>query len=66
MTDNVQPVGVFHQTLLNIAQLALGCVLGYLDFRFADRDWRARYPKLDAWYAELAQRPSFTETRPDA
>ena len=51
---------------LNIAQLALGCALGYLDFRFEERDWRARCPKLNAWYAELAQRPSFTETRPDA
>ena len=51
---------------LNIAQLALGCALGYLDFRFESYDWRARCPGLKAWYAELAQRPSFTETRPDA
>ncbi len=51
---------------LNIAQLALGCALGYLDFRFEGYDWRARCPGLKAWYAEIAQRPSFTETRPDA
>src|SRR6266404_3025154 len=33
---------------LDIAQIALTCVLGYADFRFADCGWRKAYPALDA------------------
>src|SRR5512138_1772028 len=35
---------------LDIGTIALGCVLGYLDFRFADLDWRKANPKLSRWY----------------
>ena len=35
-----------------------------LDFRLADWDWRSRYPKLAAWYAEAAKRPSMQATQP--
>ena len=49
---------------LELAQIALGCLLGYLDFRFADRGWRDSCPGLAAWFAELGQRPSFATTRP--
>ena len=50
----------------SLADIAVGCALGYLDFRFPDIDWRATYPNLDKLYAKLMQRPSFTDTAPPA
>ena len=49
---------------LDMGQIALACALGYLDFRHADRDWRAGRPHLAAWEAEFAARPSMQATRP--
>jgi len=49
---------------LTIGQIAVGCTLGYLDFRFGDEDWRPAHPKLAAWHAEFAKRPSMLETVP--
>ena len=43
---------------LNISQIALTCVLGYADFRFADCGWRKAYPKLDAFHQKMLERPS--------
>jgi glutathione S-transferase len=43
---------------LDISQIALTCVLGYADFRFADCGWRAAYPKLDAFHQRMLERPS--------
>src|ERR1700732_1972960 len=43
---------------LDIVQIALTCVLGYADFRFAERRWRTAYPKLDAFHARMLSRPS--------
>ena len=43
---------------LDIAQIALTCVLGYADFRFADCGWRKAYPKLDAFHQKMLERPS--------
>jgi glutathione S-transferase len=40
--------------------------LGYLDFRQAERDWRAGRPRLSAWYDRFAARPSMQETLPKA
>jgi len=39
-------------------------VLGYLDFRFADDDWRAGHPGLAAWYETFAKRPSMVASVP--
>jgi glutathione S-transferase len=43
---------------LDISQIALVCVLGYADFRFADCGWRKAYPKLDAFHEKVMARPS--------
>jgi len=51
---------------LDIGTLTLGCALGYLDFRYADYDWRSAHPGLAAWYASASQRPSLAETAPPA
>lgn len=47
-----------------LADIAVGCTLGYLDFRFAAIDWRAQHPNLARLYEKLVARPSFTDTRP--
>jgi glutathione S-transferase len=49
---------------LSLADIAVGCALGYLDFRFPDIDWRTPYPNLGKMQERLMQRPSFTETQP--
>jgi glutathione S-transferase len=43
---------------LDISQIALACVLGYADFRFADCGWRKSFPKLDAFHEKMLTRPS--------
>ena len=47
---------------MSLADIAVGCALGYLDFRFAYIDWRSDHPSLAALYERLAQRPSFQDT----
>src|ERR1700688_476848 len=49
---------------LDIAQIALACVLGYADFRFADCGWRKAYPKLDAFHEKMLARPSVKISAP--
>lgn len=51
---------------LNIGQIAMGAVLGYLDFRHADREWRAAHPHLAAWEADFSSRASMQQTLPPA
>lgn len=48
----------------DMPRIALACALGYLDFRHAARDWRASRPRLAAWDAAVASRPSMMATRP--
>ncbi len=49
-----------------LGQIATACALGYLDFRFPDNGWRARYPGLAAFYAAFAERPAMAWTAPEA
>ncbi|ALA20391.1 MULTISPECIES: glutathione S-transferase [unclassified Chelatococcus] len=49
---------------INAGSIAAACALGYLDFRFADKDWRGPHPALARWYATFAERPSMQATRP--
>jgi glutathione S-transferase len=49
-----------------IGEIATGCALGYLDFRYPDIAWRDSHPKLAAWFAKFAQFPSMLATAPDA
>ena len=44
--------------------IAAACLLGYLDFRFADKDWRGTHPRLAEWFAEVSKRPSMQESFP--
>ncbi len=49
-------------THFGLADIAIGCALGYLDFRFSGIDWRPAQPNLTRLYEKLMQRPSFIET----
>lgn len=51
---------------INIAHLALGSLLGYIDFRMPERAWRERFPLLRDWFERVERRPSFQQTRPAA
>jgi len=47
----------------DVGQIALACLLGYRDLRFAGT-WRKEYPRLLAWHDKFAaQVPSFAETK---
>jgi glutathione S-transferase len=50
---------------MSLADIAVGCALAYLDFRFAHIDWRADHPHLARLQDKLAQRPSFSDTAHD-
>ncbi|MCX4160387.1 MULTISPECIES: glutathione S-transferase C-terminal domain-containing protein [Paraburkholderia] len=50
-----------HYTL---ADIALGCALGYLDFRMPEINWREAHPNLDKHFQKLALRPSFVDSFP--
>ncbi|MGQ7847490.1 glutathione S-transferase [Granulosicoccus sp. 3-233] len=51
---------------VDLAQITLGCALGYLDFRAPDHDWRTNHPALTEWFTTFEQRPSMQGTRPHA
>ncbi|MBR0896977.1 glutathione S-transferase family protein [Bradyrhizobium tropiciagri] len=57
---------VLNGSSFDIAQIGLVCVLGYADFRFADCGWRKAYPKLDAFYQKMLERPSVKISVPPA
>jgi len=47
-----------------IGHIAVGCALSYLDFRYADEDWRKAHPRIARWHADIAARPSMRATEP--
>jgi len=49
---------------LSLADIAVGCALGYLEFRFPEIQWRASYPNLAKLQDKLTQRQSFVDTKP--
>ena len=49
---------------LSLSDIAVGCVLGWLDYRFPEIDWRADHANLAKLFDKLMLRPSFAETKP--
>jgi len=49
---------------LDASHIAIGCALGYLDFRHDNRAWRKGRDALDDWFAVFSQRPCMAETAP--
>ena len=48
----------------SLSDVAVGCALGYLDFRFPHIAWRESYPNLVKLQDKLSLRASFIETAP--
>jgi glutathione S-transferase len=48
----------------SLADIATGCALGYLDFRYPDVDWRDAHPNLAKLAEKLGARASFADTVP--
>lgn len=48
----------------NLSDIAVGCALGYLEFRMPDIQWRRDYPNLVKLADKLNKRPSFRDTAP--
>ncbi|MGE0559801.1 MAG: glutathione S-transferase [Burkholderiales bacterium] len=49
-------------TPVDIGHVAIGCALGYADFRFSHLDWRAGRDRIARWYDQFAQRLSMHNT----
>lgn len=52
------------RSAFGIGHLTLVCALGYLDYRFASHEWRARAPRLAVWFKTMQQRDSVKATEP--
>lgn len=48
----------------SLADIATGCALGYLAFRFPEIDWSIKHPNLARLYDKLMQRQAFADTIP--
>ena len=53
-------------THFSLADIAVGCALGWLEFRFPELSWRSDYPNLGKLADKLAQRQTFIDTVPSA
>lgn len=49
---------------MSLADVAVGCALGYLDFRMPELNWREKHANLEKHFAKLSQRQSFLDTIP--
>jgi len=53
-------------THFSLADIAVGCALAYVDFRFPENPWRTDYPNIARLADKLAARQSFIDTAPPA
>jgi len=50
---------------ISIGTISVACALGYLDFRFDDKEWRTKYSKLSDWFEDFSKRTSMKATMPE-
>lgn len=50
---------------VDIGTIAAACACGYMDFRYADENWRNGRPNLTAWFDSFAKRSSIATTSPE-
>lgn len=49
----------------DIGTITIGCALSYMDYRFAELDWRDKAPGLSQWHRDVFERrPSVIKTEP--
>jgi glutathione S-transferase len=56
--------GTDHKAPVTIAEIAIGCALGFLDSRFRDEAWSNGRPRLAAWWSIFGERPCMVASRP--
>jgi hypothetical protein len=49
---------------LDMGQIAVGCALGYVDFRHDARGWRQGNDALADWFKTFDSRDAMQQTRP--
>jgi glutathione S-transferase len=53
--------GSYREDRFDIGDIALGCALSYIDFRFEDIDWRKDRAALRSWHDGFTRRPSVVQ-----
>jgi glutathione S-transferase len=53
-----------HNGRYTLADIAVGCCLGWLAFRHPSIDWRGKYRNLAKLYDRLSERPAFADSAP--
>lgn len=66
MADDLGDQPWCHGNGLSLADVAVGCALGYVSFRLGDIPWASQHPRLFAFYEKLMQRQAFADTIPSA
>jgi glutathione S-transferase len=64
MSDGLGEQPFCRGATISLADIAVGCALAYLGFRFAEIDWRSKYPNLVQLHDKLVTRASFVDTEP--
>ena len=64
MSDGLADKPYCSGSQFSLSDVAVGCALGWLDFRFPQIDWRSAHPNLSRLHGRLAERPSFAATAP--
>lgn len=64
MSDNLGEQAFCMGIHYTLADVAVGCVLGWLSLRFPAIDWRGAHPNLARLFDKLSERPSFKDTVP--
>jgi glutathione S-transferase len=64
MSDNLGEAPFCMGNHYTLADLAVGCALGWLFFRFPEIEWRGEYPNLARLFDKLSERQSFKDTVP--
>ena len=59
MEQGLEPQSFCMGVNFSLADVAVGCALGYLDLRYTELDWRNQYPNLAQLAERLQDRPSF-------
>lgn len=62
----LQGAGYFVGERFSVADIAVGCMLGYLDLRLPEFEWRVQQPGLIPFYEAMMARESFKQTVPRA
>ena len=65
MESDVSPHHFCMGVNFSLADVSVGCALGYLDFRMPELNWRDTHPNLAGLFERLSARPSFASTLPD-